>query len=164
MALDRPIRNARRTSFLSAFGWLFAACMIGCAVLLIAKFDAKEPLPTIAGAAGFCVLPAIAAIWVSARLWRAELRIGSQSVVVRNPFRCHTVLLDEVEEFQPGNVTPRGNKGTPGIVMRLNDGHTVPVWALAEESSIFSAKKKALAFAPLASELNALLTSARQRR
>jgi hypothetical protein len=162
-ALDQPIRNRRRTSFFSACGWLFAVCLIGCAILLVVRFGTKEALPTIAGAAGFCVLPAAIAIWIAMRVRRAEVRIGSGSVIVRNLIRCHTVRLDEVDEFQPGNVTPGGNNGTPGIVMHLKDGGVIPIWALAEESSIFSAKRKALAFAPLVSELNTLLAAAREQ-
>jgi hypothetical protein len=60
-----------------------------------------------------------------------------------------------------GNATPHGKNGTPGIVVCLTDGHELPVWALAEESTVFSVKKRTLAFAPLAAELNALLATLR---
>jgi hypothetical protein len=92
---------------------------------------------------------------------RAELRISSQSIVVQNPIRRHTIPLAAVEAFRPGDATPHGRNPTPGIVVCLAGGQTLPVWALAEESTIFGAKQRTRAFAPLADELNALLASVR---
>ena len=44
-------------------------------------------------------------------------------------------------------------------MVRLRSGKQVPVWALAEEGTIFSIKSKALSFAPLADDLNALIAT-----
>jgi hypothetical protein len=161
VALDTAIRSSRRIHFFAGYLWLFAGGMLLLGGMSVPRFDSREGLVSaLAGAALFGGI-ALAAIWCALRVQRTELRMSSSSVVVRNPIRCHTVPLDEVVKFQPGNATPNTTNGTPGIVLRLTSGHALPVWALAEEGSIFSVKKRTLSFTPLADDLNALLAATR---
>lgn len=157
VALDHPIRNTRRVYAFSIYAWLWAGAMILVAAIFASRFAATEPLGVLAGALFFIVL-ALAYLWYGQRIRRDELRVGAQVLVIRNPIRCYTIPLSEVDRFQPGNVTAGGNNGTPGIVVRLNGGRQLPVWALAQEGSIFSIKRKTLGFAPLADDLNGLLS------
>lgn len=163
VALDQPIRNSRRVWFCAGFSWLFGAFML-CIGVLIAVRSAHEGVAAAVGGVAFGVVIALPAFWYGTRIREAQLRITDRSVVVRNPIRAVTAPLDEAAEFVPGNVTPHGNNGTPGIVLRLQSGRELPVWALAEESTIFSAKRKTASFGPLAADLNALLASARAAR
>jgi hypothetical protein len=160
VAIDAPIRNMRRVRLFSGYCWFFAAGMFGCGVLVAVRFT-HEGAGAALGGIAFGVAFAMPAVWYGKRLRRAKLRINPPSVVVQNPIHRYVLSIDDVEEFQPGNVTPGGNNGTPGIVVRLKSGREIPVWALAEESSIFSVKRKTASFAPLAEDLNSLLAAAR---
>jgi hypothetical protein len=162
VALDRPIRSTRRIGFVVACAWLFAVAMLAIGAPAVVKWGSQEGVGSALADTAFFGGIAAAAIWYGVRVRRAELRISSRSVIVRNPIRCHTVPLDAVKAFGPGNATPHGNNGTAGIVVCLSGGHVLPVWALADEGTVFSMKKKTLAFAPLAGELNVLLASARE--
>jgi hypothetical protein len=162
VALNRPIRSTRRLYIFAAFAWLFAAAMIATGATGVSSFEQREGLLAALGFVTFFAAISVPAIWYAMRVRRAELRVSAKSVVVRNPVRCYVASLDEVDEFRAGNATPHGNNGTPGIVVRLKDGRALPVFALAEEGSIFSIKKKTQAFRPLADQLNELLQTARQ--
>jgi len=160
VALDEPIRNSRRVWFFAAYALLFGLSMLGIGVVLAIRF-AHEGMPASLAGLAFGVVTALPALWFGARVREAQLRITSRSVTVQNPIRAITASLDDAAEFVPGNVTPGANNGTPGIVLRLKDGRELPVWALGEESTIFSATRKMASFGPLADDLNALLASAR---
>lgn len=163
VALGQPIRNGRRTHFFAWYAWLFGAAMLGVGALVAVRF-AHEGGGSVLFGLTFGLAFALPAVWLGARVQGAQLRITDHDVVVRNPIGAKTAILDDVAEFAPGNVTPSGNNPTPGIVVRLRNGRELPVWALAEESTIFSAKRKTAGFGPLADELNALLASARAAR
>jgi hypothetical protein len=159
VALGQPIRNERRTAFLAGYAFLFALSMLGVGAIVDARFGTREPLEA-GGATVFFAALAFVAVWLGNRMRQASLRINVDAVVVKNVVRSHDVPLDAVARFEPGNTTPGGNP-TPGIVLVLRDGRSIPVWALAVESSVFSARRKIERFAPLAVQLNSLLDSAR---
>lgn len=163
IALDQPIRNSRRVSFFAGYAWLFGAFMI--VIMALTASRSNGSLLEALAAVAFGLAVGLPALWYGTRIRRAELRISAAgSVVVRNPLRSVIAPLDQVDAFQSGNATPGGKNPTPGIVLLLKDGRELPVWALAEESTIFSAKRKTASFSPLADDLNALVASARAAR
>jgi hypothetical protein len=161
VALGTPIRSTRRVYSFALYAWLFGACMVALGVAVLLKFATREGPGSVVATFVFFGGLAASAGWYGARLGRAELRIDPRSVLVRNPLRSHVAALDQVEAFRAGNATPNASNPTPGIVVCLKDGQALPVWALAEESSIFSTKRRTAGFEPLADALNELLTSVR---
>jgi hypothetical protein len=163
VAVGRPIRNARRIWFFAGYSWLFSAAMLVLGAATVVKWAGRgETLSALGGVAFFGALTAVPA-WYGLRIWRAELLIAERTVIVRNPIRCHELPLDAIDAFRAGDATPRARNDTPGITVCLRGGHAIPVWALAEEASIFSAKQRTAAFIPLAEELNALLAGVGER-
>jgi hypothetical protein len=108
-----------------------------------------------------CLIVASPALWLAWRIRRAELRVSSSAILVRNPWRTFRTPLDQVECFEPGDVTPRYKVVTAGIVIRLTSGKRLPVWALAEDTHFLNRRSKIASFAPLARDLNGLLVAAR---
>ena len=117
--------------------------MLGIGVLVAVRFPHEGIVATL-GSLAFGLAFALPAFWYGARLRKAQLRITDESVMVLNPIRAMTASLDEAAEFVPGNVTPNAKNGTPGIVLRLTTGRELPVWALAEELTIFAPNARRL--------------------
>jgi hypothetical protein len=88
----------------------------------------------------------VASGYLARGCWRAALRISDERIVVCNPIRCQVIPTSEAVAFAAGNVTPSIRDRTPGIVLILKNGTRVPVWALARESTIWSAQPKTDAF------------------
>jgi hypothetical protein len=141
----------RKTAFtwgaLATFGALgFVACLAGAVerpgLLLFA---------VIFGAYGY------GSFRIARGSYRAGLLVGTDEILVRNPFKTVQLPRRAVERFVTGGQTYGFGNPVPGILVQLRDGSSVNVWTLAREGAVWNEKKIARGWDATADRLNALL-------
>lgn len=88
---------------------------------------------------------------------RAGLLVGTDEIVVRNPFKTVQLSRQEVERFVTGGQNYGFGNPVAGILVQLRDGSRVNVWTLAREGAVWNEKKIAHAWDATAEQLNTLL-------
>jgi hypothetical protein len=94
------------------------------------------------------------------RVARAGVWIAPDGIVVRGPFRTHSVAVDDAGRFVPG-LQGRGGNGTPCPLLQRRDRPAVGVWGLGRRNIWFRYQRLCQEIQPLCDELNVLVASVR---
>jgi hypothetical protein len=151
------IRNRRRTRAWASIAVLWSV-VFACTVFIPGSSHVPKPLGDYLALGAFYFGIAAVGIAFAGRVANAGVWIGPDGVVVRGPFRTHSVSIADAEVFVPGLQGGAGN-GTPCPTLTRTHGRPVGVWALGRRNFVFRYQRLFQEIQPLCDELNALLRS-----
>lgn len=151
------IRNRRRTRAWAAIAALWSLAF-ACLLFISGDFHSQMPLGEYVGLGAFYFGIGAVGMAFAGRVAKAGLWIGPDGIVVRGPFRTHSVSLAAAEVFVPGLQGGAGN-GTPCPMLERRDGRPVGVWALGRRNVVFRYRRLFQEIQPLCDELNELVTA-----
>ena len=153
------IRNRRRTRAWSALaaGW---SAFVASRLLVGGGMSASSTAGAALVLAALYLPLAALGLVLAVRVARAGVRIGPEGVVVRGPFRTHTVTLNNALRFSPG-LQGRAGNGTPCPMLERRGARPIGVWALGRRNIWFRYERLCQEIQPACDELNALVEGMR---
>jgi hypothetical protein len=159
VARDVWIRNRRRTHVWAAFAGL-GSVVFASLLFTSGGLDGSKTLGDYVGLVVLYFGIGALGMVFAGRVAKAGLWIGSDGIVVRGPFRTHSVPIADAQAFVPGLQGGAGN-GTPCPMLERRDGRPVGVWALGRRNVVFRYQRLFAEIQPLCDELNQLVTALR---
>jgi hypothetical protein len=160
--LCRRRRQRGLSLFAGAGGALSASAAVVTLVTAVAGVVHDSPRDLALACATMALL-ASGLLLCAARLWRAGLWVAAEGVVVRGPLRTHRFALADVAAVHAG-IQPGATNGSPGVLLLLEDGRCIPVWALSNEGWIWRMQRYVHAWEPVCAQLEDLIESLRRAR
>jgi hypothetical protein len=153
------LRNRRRTHAWAAIcaGWsvLFASL-----ILIPGRLPAHGHTSELIAVLAFYLGTGAVGLALARRIGRAGVRLEADGIVVRGPFRTHSVPLDDAGRFTPG-LQGRGGNGVPCPMLSRSGGAAAGIWALGQRNVWFRYARIRDELQPLCDELNELLDAMR---
>lgn len=153
------LRNRRRTR---AWAAIAAAWSVGfaCLVFIPGRLPSNGPAAETVVLIAFYFGIGAFGVALARRVARAGVRIGSDGIVVRGPFRTHTMALADAGRFAPG-LQGRGGNGVPCPMLTRRGRGAAGVWALGQRNIWFRYSRLCDELQPLCDDLNRLVDALR---
>jgi hypothetical protein len=150
------IRITRRNSGFAVAYFLLTAWLVVMLAAVIGEF-ARGPAAVWLPLGVLLLAMAVLSVRLAYGWAWAGLLVGADEIVVRGPWRTRRIARPWAERFDAGLQRTSVGNPTPGILLRLGDGSTVNVAALATESMVWSSERKVARWTATAAALNELL-------